>query len=158
MLKNILKFLNFFQFRSKRTRRGPLMADWQDKCKPCMCVYKVVTCSARAHFPGAEKLVVLVSFSKFWNENIQFFLFFRSIEKSTSNSISKFSVRLIAGLDWLESRCVTWRCNSGQSWIRHAILIWPQLLHDDEKEGRKMLRIVCDSDCFIILDIHNCIY
>jgi len=26
-----------------------------------MCVYKVVTCNVRTHFPGAEKLVGLVS-------------------------------------------------------------------------------------------------
>ncbi|KAF7627355.1 Phosphatidylinositol transfer protein alpha isoform [Meloidogyne graminicola] len=46
-------------FQSKRTFRGPLVGKWQEKCKPCMCVYKVVTCIVKAHFPGAEKLVEL---------------------------------------------------------------------------------------------------
>ncbi|KAL7076069.1 hypothetical protein ACQ4LE_004716 [Meloidogyne hapla] len=46
-------------FRSRRAKRGPLVGNWQEKCKPCMCVYKVVTCNVRAHFPGAEKLVEL---------------------------------------------------------------------------------------------------
>nr|CAD2147088.1 unnamed protein product [Meloidogyne enterolobii] len=46
-------------FRSKRAKRGPLVGNWQEKCKPCMCVYKVVTVNVRTHFPGAEKLVEL---------------------------------------------------------------------------------------------------
>jgi len=50
-----------FQFRSKRAKRGSLVGNWQEKCKPCMCVYKVVTVNVRTHFPGAEKLVELVS-------------------------------------------------------------------------------------------------
>lgn len=54
--------LKFLKFQSKRTFRGPLVGKWQEKCKPCMCVYKVVTCIVKAHFPGAEKLVELVSF------------------------------------------------------------------------------------------------
>uniref|UniRef100_A0A914KWH1 Phosphatidylinositol transfer protein N-terminal domain-containing protein n=1 Tax=Meloidogyne incognita TaxID=6306 RepID=A0A914KWH1_MELIC len=48
-------------FVPKRAKRGPLVGNWQEKCKPCMCVYKVVTVNVRTHFPGAEKLVELVS-------------------------------------------------------------------------------------------------
>nr|CAD2177901.1 unnamed protein product [Meloidogyne enterolobii] len=39
--------------------KSTTIGNWQEKCKPCMCVYKVVTCNVRTHFPGAEKLVGL---------------------------------------------------------------------------------------------------
>nr|CAD2177904.1 unnamed protein product [Meloidogyne enterolobii] len=58
-------------FRSKRAKRGPLVGNWQEKCKPCMCVYKVVTVNVRTHFPGAEKLVGLGTVSHRWSCIIQ---------------------------------------------------------------------------------------